>query len=521
MQLLVERGALINFSKCGIYGNPLYAACATGRDDVVEYLISRGADVNAVGGEYSYPIVIASENGYQTCVELLVKAKADVNVRGGPDRVSPLISASAELPVSTVELLLDHGARIHDVDGDNDTALLMAASSGDAETLTFLLNKGADIHHIGKWGGALHRAAYSGSLECVQILLDNDNDIDVNQKGGEMYTPLQVAASNGSSDMVDCLLKRGANVHSKGGTFFTALQAAASSGDEATVRLLLDKGARTTDRGGRHSTPLHAAIRANSSIELIDLLLEHDADINAVDPLVGSVLALSARRAHDLTTLHLIEKGADVNIHGGKYGSFIQAAVYMGTVESIKPFLEHGPDLNFQGGFYCSVLSAASWYGDTELVELLLNQKQKPTQHILDEALFTAVHYRQSDTVELLLKKGADVMAKSCSLENCIIARYESILDVLENELTEEEVAQKNFTGDKDDVEREEEEAESNDSDDPEDDYSSEISEDDDVDEVDQAGNIEIYIGIKNILTKALDALNTQEAHQTKVSLRN
>lgn len=518
VELLVERGALINFSKCGIHGNPLYAACVTGRDDVVEFLISRGADVNAVGGEYSYPIIVAARNGFQTCVELLVKANADVNVRGGPELTYPLIAAATYLPKSTVELLLDNGARIHDVDGDNDTALLMAASSGDAETLRFLLEKGADIHHIGKWGGALQRAAYNGSLECVQILLEDDNDIDVNQKGGKFHTPLQVAASYGNSEMVDCLLKRGANVHSKGGELFTALQAAASSGDEETVRLLLDKGARTTDRGGRHTTPLHAAVRANSTIDLIDMLLEHGADVNAVDPQVGSVLILSALRAYITTTTHLIEKGADIKINGGKYGSFIQTAVYKGTVETITPLLEYEPDLNFQAGYYGSALSAASWYKDKDLVELLVSQKQKPTQHILDEALFTAVHYRQSDNVELLLEKGASVTAKGCSLENCIIDRYDSILDALENELTEEEIAQQNFDGDKDDVEREEEEDESDDDgDDTEDDYSSEISEDD-ADGVDQAVNNEIYVGIKGILTRALDALDPQEAARIEVS---
>ncbi|CAG8955662.1 hypothetical protein HYFRA_00010926 [Hymenoscyphus fraxineus] len=513
VQLLVELGALINFSKVGLFGNPLYAACSTGRDEIVEFLISRGADVNAAGGEYDYSIIIASENGYQNCVELLVKAKADVNVRGGPDGVTPLITAAAQLPVSTVKLLLANGARLHDVDNDNDNALLMAAASGDAECVAFLLGKGADIHHIGKWGGALHRAAASGTLECVQILLNDDNDIDVNQKGGKYYTPLQVAASFGSSDIVEALLGRGANVHSKGGTYFTALQAAAASDDEATVRLLLDKGAKTTDRGGRHGSPLHAAVRVDASIELIDLLLEHGADINDVDDVTGSVLTLAARRAADETVLHLIEKGADINLAGGKYGNFIQAAAYISPADTIKSILKYEPDLNFQGGYYGSALAAASSYGDNELVDLLLSQKQKPTQHILDEALYTAVHYRESDTVNLLLEHGASVVAEGCGRDNCIIGRYGSILDALESEMSEEETAQRKFDGDRDDVEIEEEE-ESDDEDEDEDeksedDYSSQVSDDDE--EVDQADKIEIYIGIKNILTTALDALNPQK----------
>ncbi|CAG8980794.1 hypothetical protein HYALB_00003719 [Hymenoscyphus albidus] len=493
VQLLVERGALINLPKVGLFGNPLYAACSTGRDEIVEFLISKGADVNAVGGVYGYSIIIASKIRYQNCVELLVKAKADVNVRGGPDGITPLITAAAELPVSTVELLLAKGARLHDVDNDNNNALLTAAASGDYESVAFLLGKGANIHHIGKSGGALHRAAASGTLECVQVLLNDDNDIDVNRRGGKYFTPLQVAASFGSSDIVEALL---------------ALQAAAASDDEATVRLLLKKGAKTSDRGGRHGSPLHAAVRVDASIGLIDLLLEHRADINAVDDLTGSVLALAARRADDETVIHLIEKGADINLAGGRYGNFIQAAVYICPTDTIKSILKYEPDLNFQGGYYGSALAAASSRNENGLVDLL-NQKQKPTQHILDEALYTAVHYRESDNVDLLLEHGASVVAEGCGREKCIIGRYESILDALENEMSKEETAQTNFDGDKDEVELEFGAKSDDDDEDSEDDYSSQVSEDND--EVDKASKIEIYFGIKNILTTALDALNPQK----------
>ncbi|MBK8903526.1 MAG: ankyrin repeat domain-containing protein [Anaerolineaceae bacterium] len=72
--------------------------------------------------------------------------------------------------------LLDQGANI---DGEpyNGTALFWAVSCEQTETVRWLLEHGANVHHIASFGGeknimALHMAAWGGHLELAKVLLE-------------------------------------------------------------------------------------------------------------------------------------------------------------------------------------------------------------------------------------------------------------------------------------------------------------------------------------------------------------
>ena len=55
-----------------------------------------------------------------------------------------------------------------------------------------------------------------------------------------------------------------------------------------------------------------------------------------------------------------LEKGADVNAQGSKYGNALQAALVEGYQEIAKMLLEQGADVNAPGGPYGNALRAAS-----------------------------------------------------------------------------------------------------------------------------------------------------------------
>ncbi|OQD72693.1 hypothetical protein PENANT_c227G08858 [Penicillium antarcticum] len=69
--------------------------------------------------------------------------------------------------------------------------------------------------------------------------------------------------------------------------------------------------------------------------------------------------------AHDL-----IDKGADVNAHGGAYGNALQAAS-RGHQEIVNLLLDKGADVNAQGGRYGNALQAASQRGHHGIVNML------------------------------------------------------------------------------------------------------------------------------------------------------
>ncbi|KAH6663685.1 ankyrin repeat-containing domain protein, partial [Halenospora varia] len=419
VELLVERGAKINASQCGKYGSALQAACHADSRDVVQYLLAKGVNPNVRGGPLTYPIIAATNFGYGTIVEYLVAAGADVNVKNEEDNGSALINAAMELPLAIIQLLIERGANIHDVDNDGDNALTAAAAAGDGETLVYLMDKGADIQRIGKYGGALYRSVGFGAEGCMGRLLERG--INVNQEGGPMHTTLQVACSLGNLETVELLLEHKANVNITGGTFHTALQAAVSVENVEIVQRLLDNGAKVNAHGGRHGSALHAAVRMKNQ-ELIDLLLEHEADINAIDDYTGSILTLACRRASTDVVTHLIEKGADVKVRGGKYDTALQASCYCEAIDEVKMLLEHGADPTIEGGYYKSAFGAAASRDSVELMEVLLAQDKELPAQMLVEALYTAVHFRKPDAVKFLLDKCPNISAKSTQYDSLMEA---------------------------------------------------------------------------------------------------
>ena len=122
-----------------------------------------------------------------------------------------------------------------------------AVRSGDAAKVKQLIAKDPafiQARTIGIWEDdtALHLAAASGNNEIVKILLEAG--ADVNAKDTADITPLHRAAFNGANLIAETLLKAGANVNAAGGRHnSTALQIAAYRGHVGVVKVLLAHGA--------------------------------------------------------------------------------------------------------------------------------------------------------------------------------------------------------------------------------------------------------------------------------------
>ena len=107
---------------------------------------------------------------------------------------------------------------------------------------------------------------------------------NVNARDARNSTPLYYASMAGHRQLVEALVKAGANVNTRCFAGLTPLHKACEGGHPEVVEYLLANHAdpRIIDNSGY--TPLHLAVMGTepNSENIVDLLLDHNANINAV-----------------------------------------------------------------------------------------------------------------------------------------------------------------------------------------------------------------------------------------------
>ncbi|KAJ7019611.1 ankyrin repeat-containing domain protein [Mycena alexandri] len=181
-------------------------------------------------------------------------------------------------------------------------------------------------------------------------------------------------------------------------------------GHTEIVGILLEKGADVNAAGGFNGNSLQAAA-AQGHIEIVGILLEKGANVHAAGGLYGSSLQAAAAQGHTEIVCILLENGADVNAAGGRYGSSLQAATAGGCIEIVAILLEQGADVNAVGGRYGSSLQAAAARGHTEIVGALLEKgaNVNAARGLYGSPLQAAAAQGHTEIVSILLEVGANI----------------------------------------------------------------------------------------------------------------
>jgi uncharacterized protein len=156
---------------------------------------------------------------------------------------------------------------------------LKAVEVNDVATVQRLLQRGMDPNTRDEKGQpALTLALRAEAFPVAEALLASPQvDVEAANAAGE--TPLMMAALKGQAEWVTRLLARGARVQRPG---WSPVLYAASSPEPQVLALLLDKGAPVNARSPNGTTPLMMAARYGDE-RSVDLLLERGADPAAVN----------------------------------------------------------------------------------------------------------------------------------------------------------------------------------------------------------------------------------------------
>ena len=185
------------------------------------------------------------------------------------------------------------------------------------------------------------------------------------------------AARAGDADEVRSLLDRGAEVESRDPTGVTPLVAAAYGNHLEAARVLVEAGA---DANAKDETQQSAYLIATSEVgddpRLLELTLEHGAQVDAKDSYNGTGLIRAAERGYAEIVGRLLETSIEVD-HVNRLGwTALLEAIILGQggtehTEVVRKLVAAGADVDLADGGGVTPLAHARRQGFPEIVEIL------------------------------------------------------------------------------------------------------------------------------------------------------
>ncbi len=427
--LLIDAGASTEAATTADW-SLLLAAVYGGQEDLVTWLLDRGADVSEYGhlwqnGLYGTLLHVAVRRGNAEMVRLLLARGARVGVPTDDKWAQmPLHLAAVHRHADIAGLLIERGADVDALAGYRRTALHFASYRDAAAVARTLLEHGADPNPVDRHGKTpLHYAADAGNADLVRLLLDHGADVTAFGEVG--CSPLELAAGGGHTEAFDALLGAGAE---------WTLPVAVIVGDAQRARDMLAAGADPSEAGYDGIPALHRAISGDHP-GIARTLIEAGAALDVVYQWTVyfpgvTALSLAAERGHGELVDLLLARGADLHLPG-ELDRPLFDAVRNGHAAIVAALLEHGANPHAAEWTGATPLHWAALGTDAEIVRLLLDagananvvaehMPEEPTAaDIGQECDTTPLHWAAAagrlQAVGLLLEHSADVEARTAS----------------------------------------------------------------------------------------------------------
>ena len=309
-------------------------------------------------------------------------------------KLAGVIASVRSEAVSVVRrALLDHPEFVRAIDAAGSTLLHHAAAFGTLETMTLLIEQGADVNAKNRRGSTpLHWAIHDEAR--VRFLLEGGAAINAKQVEGR--TPLFLAASLGNGNAIlQLLLDRGADPNIATANGLTPLMAAAVRGDVVALGSLVTKKANVNAQNGAGETALMFAA-TNGRPEAVRFLLERGADARIRSKRNETALGNAGTAGVEETVRLLLDHGAEVNVRNIRGFSPLMLAASSDAIPSgaVRLLLAKGADTTYKGDYDETARDLASKRGDSDVTMLLGGSVQKPASPAL-------VSHARADTLSI------------------------------------------------------------------------------------------------------------------------
>ena len=481
----------------------LHIAVRQNDEGMTEYLLSMGAQIEAVDLEGNTPLRAAAEANAFKAAHVLARHNANIFATDADGIAAfQVFSEKKQLPIllnsQTVLQKDSHGysllhyaaaqldehlvsaliaaagdslsVMINESDGDGRTALEIVYARPEeksaAAIAAMLVRAGATplkkdfaafetatiqrnyTMRFAEEQTALHIAAAAGHTGFVQFILEQGCPVDINSSGNT--TPLQEAVRNGQVGAAAVLLDAGADPNAVAALGNTALHFAVTAPhrDELVV-LLLEKKANPAARDDYGETPLHIAVRVGAETDILRALIKGGAAIDERNKKGETPLLLAVEREHKELVSLLMSGNADMHAEDTAGRTpFVEAVrqhrALVGNLVTKKTSIQR--DSKGRNALHLAILLKA----DSKVIEYLI--KQKTAVNAGDKAGNTPLHYAVSNNRKiagtLLLDGGADLFATNKQGESPLKIAFTKLGGRVEWLLTPETVAFADSNGD-------------------------------------------------------------------------
>jgi len=401
--------------------------------NIAENCIKQGADVNAYYhtekkgtalasiGEEITPLIAAVKHGDIAMIKFLLEHGADPNLPWkyeDNDPIAPISLAANFMNLSgtqvadIVKVLLDHGAHVNAIDPKSHwTPLMHIALRNRPEAVEVLLHAGADINAKDAEGEtALMKVTSDGLVNIVELLLKHGANTSLTNKLDE--TALDMAIYQKQKEIAGMLMADKKSIGSK------TINAAMYQKDTPLLKKLIEAGADVNQQDENGQTLLMEAAD-QGDLDMVKMLLEHQAKVDIKSKFGGTPFTRAVAQKHTEIAEALIEAGADmVDHYTGNWGALFTAA-QNGQVEIINLMLDKGTGVDVRGSDDMTPLMAACEKGQMEAVRILLDHKANIEavnsgrvmtdvgDNFVGTPLQWAEHGGHQDIADYLISKGA------------------------------------------------------------------------------------------------------------------
>jgi ankyrin repeat protein len=393
-------------------------------------------------------MIVADEPPLGRAVPLALVLNA-ARAAGAPIQLSAsgkgaLHAAAKRGDAAAVEALLRDCADPNAVDAAGRTPLHEAAAQGSADAVRLLLRAGARRHawtviregeEEREWGTPLHFAAARGSADAVKALVENtDADLETLVRDAEgrlerADAALHIAAKHNRAEVAAALVDAGADIEMHGWEGMTPLGTAAHYGSVATARMLLQRGAAHIPAGDSRNTPALTTAAASGQVKMLEILVEHGADVNRTDASwqIATALHAAAAGGHVEAARYLISQKAVVDAPGYEKATPLHTAAKEGTAAIVELLLASGADVNSRDASNYTALQKAAGRKDNAVLRALVKGGAE-IGYVLHEVL----EHENVEAARMLIENGADLSLKNESgAQPLHIAVYEGLTEAV------------------------------------------------------------------------------------------